>query len=1596
MFKRFRSRNATDSDYVESNIERSSSRIRDLLGKSFTINSDSNRRSPSPSPSGLGLHVIHQPEVACIDIIFVHGLGGHSQRTWSRNHDPTLFWPKLWLPLEPGIGKARIMTFGYNADWRGATKSIANVTDFAKELLFEMRFSIDEDGLSLNIGKNPVIFVVHSMGGLVVKKAYLLGLHDENYRNVVRSISAIMFLSTPHRGTNLASTLNRVLAASFQSPKNFISDLNKGSSTIEELNEQFRHVVSSLSIWSFYETIPTAIGPKKIMVLEKESSILGYPGEISRPLQADHHDVCKYSSPLDPNYVSVRNALKFLVAQFRQIGAQEIETNSYKTTSTFQELFRDSPTTEDDYNALNRIWIPNTCMWFLNEPETVSWLESTPEHRILWFNAPPGSGKSVLSAFMINHLRNSGLKCQFFLFKYSDQNKRSVIGCLQSLALQISQGLSEFKTSLDGFSTENLSFDSGDPFLVWRNIFEGALFDIERTTPIYWVIDALDESDSPKSLLKCLASLPKARVPIRILIISRHTDSIAIQMDRLSEEVPLFRIEKTDDDYNYRDIELLAKQELKHMRGSLEFREQLMDTVLKRSEGNFLWARLALDELLECHTEENIRNVLQEIPDNMTQVYDRMEDSLLRSVKKPNKELIRAFLEWCTCAQRPLSLLELSQALQPRFRGFLDLKRTIEDICGQFIQVEENGGVSMIHHTAREYFMNSSKNFLIDAQQTHEMLFMDTLTVIEDSNLRWRLSEGEHALQSSEPFIFYSAVNWPFHLDQSSSTSSKCLDQLVKFFRSNAVLTWIHTLALLRRLEVLVRASKAITSLVHKMKRQSSSDASTLDRFRDLEFLDNWVVDLTKIVGRFAQNIIPKPRVLYDVIPSLCPTDSAVHRQFSHSTKMKVLGNLDTSWNDHLCRMILPREVEAWSIKCAGKHVAVLDSVGIIHVWDSSSFSLVTSISHGEPVTAMALNGTGTQLSTCGLKTTKMWIIPSGNLLASTENPLNIKALTITYARKDRELLLGSDDNIIRHIQCDSFEGGWQILNPCLLKDVSRHEGAIVSSPLRVAFNRDMTHVAVSYRGAPLSVWRLHDGRCINKCKRVQDLRQPSSNWFAVNRVTWNPVTNHVLGIYKDGRVFKWHPMTDENTEGESRWAADEIAASPNGRLFVTSSSNGSVCLWDFAHLTVIYQVLSENLVTELSFSPDNRRFYDLRNGTVNVWEPNSLARFLESDESTSDTGSIYQSSTAPTIPVESRSRLEVVTAFALNPNGNLYCVGYEDGIATLFQKGKTDGIELSHFRNFLPVEHIIWSKNGRYVAVADLAGDIQVKSVDEDGSKNVLIRSLPTPHLKLNTYNIEQIVLSHDGQNLFILAGEEGFTYSTKDGALITKSESSQKNGKRKWLCHPTNEDVILAYGTSDIGAYTWTDIKNFCSIPYHEVHHSPSFETGEKDTIIKASSTTDQDSLVEKVVKNVIISPDKSHILVHIWTRLGDDIAIIRIANLPENNGKTRMSSLKVSNLPVEISSQIHVLLGVIHGSNLIFLDHHFWLCSYSIDTPEELRLSEAYNRLYFIPRGWVGQHSVAGCVLTEDGSLFWPRDDGVVIIECNLYDTSLALVS
>jgi hypothetical protein len=124
----------------------------------------------------LGLSIVYDPGTSRrVDIIFVHGLGGTSRQTWSKNRDPDLFWPGRWLPSDEGFSAARILSFGYNAYFMSSgPASNANVLDFSKELLFDMRFGKDENGEELEIGKvgQCVLMSEHSLMVNVLGSSY--------------------------------------------------------------------------------------------------------------------------------------------------------------------------------------------------------------------------------------------------------------------------------------------------------------------------------------------------------------------------------------------------------------------------------------------------------------------------------------------------------------------------------------------------------------------------------------------------------------------------------------------------------------------------------------------------------------------------------------------------------------------------------------------------------------------------------------------------------------------------------------------------------------------------------------------------------------------------------------------------------------------------------------------------------------------------------------------------------------------------------------------------------------------------------------------------------------------------------------------------------------------------------------------------------------------------------------------------------------------------------------------------------------------------------------------------------------------------------
>ena len=121
----------------------------------------------------------------------------------------------------------------------------------------------------------------------------------------------MVFLATPHKGSDLASALNNILRLSAShSPRAYISNLDRTSELLALLNDSFRHYIPDLILFSFYESQQTSLGIRSAIIVQKDSAILECPGERIALLNANHRGICKYNSPTDDNYITVRNVLQ--------------------------------------------------------------------------------------------------------------------------------------------------------------------------------------------------------------------------------------------------------------------------------------------------------------------------------------------------------------------------------------------------------------------------------------------------------------------------------------------------------------------------------------------------------------------------------------------------------------------------------------------------------------------------------------------------------------------------------------------------------------------------------------------------------------------------------------------------------------------------------------------------------------------------------------------------------------------------------------------------------------------------------------------------------------------------------------------------------------------------------------------------------------------------------------------------------------------------------------------------------------------------------------------------------------------------------------
>ncbi|CAN9434770.1 unnamed protein product [Alternaria alternata] len=198
------------------------------------------------------------------------------------------------------------MTYGYDANvvslgsMAGQNSLEGNATMLLEALLAERPDAT-----------RPLIFVAHSLGGLLCKQALLMAHNRPPFRSIFDAYAGIMFIGTPHKGSKqaklgslLASLINIFRSANTE----IVIMLKLQSKPLLKLDDEFWALMDgekeTCAVHCYSESAPmTGLG----VIVDSDSA--ARPGGRSSPLDGTHRSMLKFETNRDNGYLSISNKL---------------------------------------------------------------------------------------------------------------------------------------------------------------------------------------------------------------------------------------------------------------------------------------------------------------------------------------------------------------------------------------------------------------------------------------------------------------------------------------------------------------------------------------------------------------------------------------------------------------------------------------------------------------------------------------------------------------------------------------------------------------------------------------------------------------------------------------------------------------------------------------------------------------------------------------------------------------------------------------------------------------------------------------------------------------------------------------------------------------------------------------------------------------------------------------------------------------------------------------------------------------------------------------------------------------------------------------
>lgn len=1227
---------------------------------------------------------------------------------------------------------------------------------------------------------------------------------------------------------------------------------------------------------------------------------------------------------------------------------------------------------------------PGSCQWLIKSDGFNTWLDSSDRtNRVLWLTGLPGTGKSTLAAKAADHIQRS-LECQFHFLLESHPIKRSAAYCMRVIAYQMASEHPDFAERLlrlhqdTQFTAVSQSFQ-----VIWETIFENIVFQMDFGSTLYWVIDGLDEADTPVLLVRHLIQI-QSRNPIKVLLLSRPkrelTSLVGSRVNSVSIEPILIEHTMADiQSFVSSATSEVLPQDSRHLQGLV------VAQIANRAEGSFLWTRLALDSLWDnWHTQTDIDTALGKIPHDMKALYERMIGNV-KSQPARHQEIAFRVLTWASCAFRPLTVAELDSALRPEFDGFVNLGETVVQICGQFIRVDHEV-ISLIHSTARQFLLHPSNGTaaVVGLHVGHDHLARVCLQYLCHDSWRQILARVSEVRKSTVhdrldplygefPFLKYAMNHWAYHVRHANVDSPELLLNL-RLFCNKYMLQWIQAMALSSNMAAIPKAAQYLKKWLRERRKRASLGLN----MEESAFLARWATDLIRVVGTFGTNLLQSPSSIHRHIPPFCPENSVISQTYNNQENplICVEGLSTDSWDDKLAQLALGQEEMASAIRCGTIYFFTLTShSGTVVVWHIETCEELRRLCHNEWVMRMEINRSGSLVATAGRFTYRVWDPASGQQLHVLDKDYPARPISLAFAKADTELLVGYDDCAVISYNIESSKHTRIFQAP--------GQNASLGNCARfLALSPDHTKVAIGFRGRPVVVWELAEApistsRSAIRMADKDRLENGEDVYNSPEIVRWKPDSSVIYILYQDTQLLVWNLIDDTQAEFDQT-EAREMSLNVDGTLLLTSSNSGSISVWGLPKFNLVYRLHCDGFVRDLAFGSDAQRIYDVRGSGCNVWAPDALigSDEPEREETASSCDGSYLSE-VPSEPViaEDQSQGGRITALACDSEDEFFCCGRDDGSVTIHDM--VGGAKVRKVCNHSTTSDVIaieWSSSRRLIASADDSGKIIVKRlrIKPDGKWAVY----PLLDLRVGEA-ILQILFSSDEACLLISTESSDRLWDVKKKAEVCKRRHGSRS-MRKWLNHPTEQSQLLQVTASRVGLHRWESLSPMPMSVGKQVDE-PAVASADAGRVSPGSSTGSPGATER--LRNIVQSSTHHFLLYEVMPvrtinrrSPGARVELVDMRDLkPRREGGDNLKRKTLEGLGQEGWQ----LLGNFRD-RVVFLDSKNWICTCNIGWD-----MGSVKRHFFFPREWISDTTSQVLILSRQGTLLCARNGEVAIV-------------